>query len=65
MSTDADNDRTRLFDSIEGDLAGVSRAMERLDGGTYFMCASCNGPLADDALTENPTLSHCPTCQAA
>jgi RNA polymerase-binding transcription factor DksA len=54
-----------LFDAIEGDLAGVSTAMERLDGGTYFTCSNCENPLADEALVENPTLSFCPSCQNA
>ncbi len=58
-------ERTRLFDAIEGDLAGVSTAMERLDGGTYFTCSNCENPLADEALAENPTLSLCPSCQNA
>jgi RNA polymerase-binding transcription factor DksA len=65
VSTDADMERTRLFDAIEGDLAGVSTAMERLDGGTYFTCATCENPLADEALAENPTLSLCHSCQNA
>ncbi len=65
VSTDADIERTRLFDAIEGDLAGVSTAMERLDGGTYFTCSSCENPLADEALAQNPTLSLCPSCQNA
>jgi RNA polymerase-binding transcription factor DksA len=65
VSTEADIERTRLFDAIEGDLAGVSMAMERLDGGTYFTCATCEKPLADEALAQNPTLSLCPSCQNA
>jgi RNA polymerase-binding transcription factor DksA len=65
VSTEADMERTRLFDVIEGDLAGVSTAMERLDGGTYFTCSNCENPLADEALAENPTLSLCPSCQNA
>ena len=65
MSTDADIERTQLFDAIERDLAGVSTAMERLDGGTYFTCSSCENPLADEALAANPTLSLCPSCQNA
>ena len=65
MSTDADIERTQLFDAIERNLAGVSTAMERLDGGTYFTCATCENPLADEALAANPTLSLCPSCQNA
>jgi RNA polymerase-binding transcription factor DksA len=62
--TDADAERTRLLDTIEGDLAGVSSAMERLDADTYFACASCATPLSDEALALQPTLSLCPTCGA-
>jgi RNA polymerase-binding transcription factor DksA len=65
VSTEADMERTRLFDVIEGDLAGVSTAMERLDGGTYFTCATCENALADEALAQNPMLSLCPSCQNA
>ena len=54
-----------MFDAIEGDLAGVSKAMERLDGGTYFTCAMCENPLSDEALAERPTLSLCPSCHPA
>lgn len=65
MTTDADIERNQLFDAIEHDLAGVRNAMERLDGGTYFTCATCDAPLADDALADQPTLSLCPNCLAA
>lgn len=65
MTTDGDTDRTRLFDTIERDLSGVSRAMERLDGGTYFTCEACQAPLADDVLASSPTTSRCPSCLAA
>lgn len=58
-------DRTRLFDTIERDLAGVSQAMERLDGGTYFTCEGCGGPLTDDVLADSATLSRCPNCPTA
>jgi RNA polymerase-binding transcription factor DksA len=60
--TDADAERTRLLDTIEGDLAGVTAAMERLDADTYFSCASCAVPLDDDALVALPTLRLCPSC---
>jgi RNA polymerase-binding transcription factor DksA len=65
VTTDADAERNRLFDTIERDLAGVSRAMERLDGGTYFDCESCGAPVAEDLLSESPTTSRCPNCPAA
>jgi RNA polymerase-binding transcription factor DksA len=60
--TDADAERNRLLDTIEGDLAGVTIAMERLDADTYFSCASCAAPLDDDALVAQPTLRLCPNC---
>jgi RNA polymerase-binding transcription factor DksA len=62
VSTDTDAERTRLLQTIEADLAGVRQAMERLDAGTYFTCATCGASLDEVALSDRPTLQHCQTC---
>ncbi len=61
----ADDDRTALFDSIEGDLAGVELALARLDADAYFTCESCGGELAASLLLDDATRSRCATCATA
>ena len=61
----ADDDRTALFDSIEGDLAGVELALARLDAGAYFTCESCGGELTAAMLLDDPTRSRCARCITA
>ena len=58
----ADDDRTALFDSIEGDLAGVELALARLDTGAYFTCESCGRELSAAMLDDDPTRCRCSAC---
>ena len=58
----ADDDRTALFDSIEGDLAGVELALARLDAGAYFTCESCGRELSAALLDDDPTRCRCGAC---
>jgi RNA polymerase-binding transcription factor DksA len=64
-NADTDTDRARLFDGIEADLAGVEAALGRLDGGAYFTCAGCDGPLSDDWLAQHPVAQRCEACTSA
>ena len=57
-----DEDRTRLLDSLETDLAEVELALARLDAGTYDTCEICGGPIADEVLVRAPTTRHCASC---
>ena len=58
----ADDDRTALFDSIEGDLAGVELALARLDAGAYFTCESCGRELSAALLDDDPIRCRCGAC---
>lgn len=60
----ADDERTALLDGIEGDLAGVERALARLDSGTYFSCEVCAATLDDERLAADPAQARCPACAA-
>jgi RNA polymerase-binding transcription factor DksA len=44
---------------MQGDLADVDRALERLDEGTYGTCEACGVALPDEALAEAPALRTC------
>jgi RNA polymerase-binding transcription factor DksA len=59
------SDRVRLLDEIEHDLTGVSKAMERLDAGTYAECEVCANPIGDDRLRSLPLAARCGTCPPA
>ncbi len=58
----ADEERTAVLDGIEGDLAGVERALARLDSGAYFQCEVCGAPLDDALLAADPAGARCVTC---
>jgi DnaK suppressor protein len=58
-----DDNRARLLDAIERDLADVELALARLDAGTYDTCEVCTGPLADGLLVVAPVARRCPACQ--
>jgi len=45
--------------TIETTLNNVDRALERLRSGTYRECQVCQGPIAQEALLENPLLANC------
>lgn len=64
MGLMADDERTALLDGIEGDLAGVERALERLDAGTYFACEVCGAAMTLESLAADPVRSRCATCPA-
>lgn len=45
--------------AIEGELADVARALERLDEGTYGTCEACGTDLPDAVLAEAPASLRC------
>ena len=51
-----------ILTQVEADLAGVERAMARLDDGTYDTCEVCGGPIGDDRLEAAPVAVRCATC---
>ncbi len=43
------------LDEVAGDLAGVERALERLEDGTYWTDEVTGAALSDELLTSDPT----------
>lgn len=54
-----------VLDRIQGELADVDRAFERLDDGGYGTCEVCGEALADEVLAAAPATRLCPAHQAA
>lgn len=44
---------------IEGELADVERALQRLDDGTYATCSVCGASLSDATLEAAPASAFC------
>ena len=53
-----------VLTQVEGDLAGVERAMARLDEGIYDVCEVCGDPIGDDRLAAAPSVARCASCAA-
>jgi hypothetical protein len=43
------------LDQLADDLAGVERALERLEDGSYWIDPVSGEPLTEDVLTDDPT----------
>ena len=54
-----------VLEAIELELADVSRALERLDEGTYGTCEACGAALPDAQLAEQPAARFCGDHQPA
>lgn len=61
---DREKDLT-ILDSIEGELADVEHALQRLDAGTYGTCEACGKPIPDDRLEALPATRFCLDDQAS
>jgi DnaK suppressor protein len=59
---DSDSACLTLLDSVERDLAGVSKALERLDAGSYGSCEVCAAPLDAARLADSPLTGRCDAC---
>ena len=44
------------------DLAAIADAIERVDAGTYGLCAGCSQPMPDEWLGHDPQVLQCPAC---
>ncbi|HVF32240.1 MAG TPA: TraR/DksA C4-type zinc finger protein [Acidimicrobiales bacterium] len=53
-----------ILDNIEGELADVEHALQRLDDGTYGTCEACGKPIDDDRLEAVPAARFCVADQA-
>lgn len=60
---DREKDLTML-DSVEGELADVEHALQRLDQGTYGTCEACGKVIPDDRLEALPATRFCLDDQA-
>ena len=60
---DREKDLT-ILDSIEGELADIEHALQRLDDGTYGSCEACGKPIGDDRLEAMPATRYCLEDQA-
>lgn len=54
-----------LLDQVEGELADVEHAMQRLDDGSYGRCEACGEAIPDERLEAMPAARFCVTHQAA
>jgi RNA polymerase-binding transcription factor DksA len=54
-----------ILDQVEGELADVERALQRLDEGTYGLCEACGKPIEDERLEALPAARFCVEHQAA
>jgi DnaK suppressor protein len=54
-----------LVRQVQGHLAEVTRAMHRLEGGTYGTCEWCTQPIAEARLEARPAARTCIRCASA
>ena len=53
---------TGLVDAARSELVKIDDAIERLDAGTYGICASCNAPIPSERLEVRPCAELCVSC---
>jgi RNA polymerase-binding transcription factor DksA len=53
-----------ILDSVEGELADIERALQRLDDGSYGTCEACGKPIDDARLEAMPATRFCVDDQA-
>ena len=53
-----------LRDNSEDLLAQIDAALERIEQGTYGVCARCGQPIDPERLEARPYAAYCITCQA-
>ena len=53
-----------ILDNIEGELADIEHALQRLDDGTYGTCEACGKPIGDERLEAMPATRFCLEDQA-
>lgn len=53
---------TGLADAAASELRQVDEAIERLDAGTYGVCAHCGKPIPAGRLEVRPFATHCVAC---
>jgi DnaK suppressor protein len=58
-------ERVGQADVLAAKLEEVSRALAKIDEGTYGLCDRCGSPIADERLEARPTSVLCIRCSAA
>lgn len=53
---------TGLAEAAASELRQVDEAIERLDAGTYGICANCGRPIPPGRLEVRPFATHCVAC---
>ncbi len=53
-----------ILQEVEGELADIEHALQRLDDGTYGTCEACGKPIGDDRLEAIPAARFCLEDQA-
>lgn len=48
-----------ILDNIEGELAAIEHALQRLDDGSYGTCEACGKPIGDERLEAMPATRFC------
>jgi RNA polymerase-binding protein DksA len=61
---DREKDLT-ILDNIEGELADIEHALQRLDDGSYGTCEACGKPIGDERLEAMPATRFCLEDQAS
>ena len=57
-------ERVGQVDALAAKLAGVRRALEKLDEGTYGVCDRCGTSIPDERLEARPSSVRCVRCSA-
>ena len=57
-------ERVGQADALASKLAGVRRALEKLDEGTYGICDRCGASIPDERLEARPSSVRCVRCSA-
>lgn len=48
-----------ILEAVEGELAEVERALQRIDEGAYGTCEACGRPIGDERLEAQPYARFC------
>jgi RNA polymerase-binding transcription factor DksA len=54
-----------IVEDLDGQLADIDHALERLAGGTYGTCEACGRPIGDERLSVRPAARFCLADQRA
>ncbi len=55
----------RLANTHQREVREIDEALERIQRGTYGLCANCENPIAAERLRNLPYARHCIDCQSA